>query len=162
MHERVALAVTRVLEICHCAESFTCRQENQLDGIIEAAARHPFKTGAVRVHAPDARGFSVKFAAVFGFDVIAVPSVGEIQPTVGTEEGAMETGGIRRKMPAGNDDLALVGHAVTIGVRQADQVWRRGDVQTAAVPHGARRKCELVGENRAAIVDAVALRGIVD
>ena len=99
----------------------------------------------------------MEFAAVFGFDVIPVPSVGEIQPAVGAEEGAVEAGGIRRKVPAGDNHFALVGHAIAIGVRQADQVRWRGDVQATAVPHGARRQCKFVGENRAAIVDAIAI-----
>src|SRR5438477_2204802 len=42
VHQGVALAITRILEICHSADGFAGRKEDQLDWIIESAAGYPF------------------------------------------------------------------------------------------------------------------------
>src|SRR5260370_1176521 len=103
VHQRVTLAVARILEVGHGANGFARGQENQLDWIIEAAARHPLKSGAVRTHAPNARRFSFELAAVPGLDVVTMTAIGEIQPSVRAEEGAMKARGIGREVPTGDD-----------------------------------------------------------
>src|SRR5581483_7953293 len=54
MQQRVALAVTRVLEIGHGADRLAEGREDHLDRVIEAAAREPLQACAIRTHTPDA------------------------------------------------------------------------------------------------------------
>src|SRR5690348_18463597 len=66
MHQRIALAIARILKVGHGPEGLAGRQKSQLDGIIEAATRHPFETRSVRADPPDARGLAFELAAIFG------------------------------------------------------------------------------------------------
>ena len=81
-------------------------------------------------------------------NVEAVAAIREVEIAVRPEERPVQTGGIGRHRPAGNHDFALVGDAVAIGVVEAQQIGRRGDVEAAAIPDGAGRERQVVGEDR--------------
>ena len=70
-------------------------RERDFDGVVESAARKPFEACAVGTHAPDARAESFVVPAVFRVDVEAVAAVGEVEPAVGPEDRAVQTGRVR-------------------------------------------------------------------
>ena len=70
----------------------------------------------------------------------------------------MQIVGTARQGFAPEPFLALVGHAVAVGVRQFPDARRRRDVQRPVEPHRAFRQHHLVGEDHAAVEAPVAVR----
>ena len=86
-----------------------------------------------------------------------MPPVREVEPAVGAEEGTVQTGGVGRQRPSGDHHVAPVGHTITIGVLEPEQVGRRGHIECIAIPHGAGGQGEMIGEDLAMIEYAVAV-----
>src|SRR5262249_49904843 len=86
VQQRVALTRLGILEIGHGADGFAGSREDHFYRIVEAAAREPVESGAVGPDAPDTRSLPFELAAVAGGDVEAVPAVGEVEQTVGSED----------------------------------------------------------------------------
>ncbi len=69
----------------------------------------------------------------------------------------MQRRAVRVQRPAGHDDFAAVGHAVAVGVVEAQEIGGRSDVEASAIPQRPHGHADLVGENFAAIENAVAV-----
>ena len=81
-----------------------------------------------------------------------------IQPPVRSQAAAVHVVGDARVGKPGDQLLALVGHAVAVGVFQPPEAGRRRTVNGAVVPDNTLRKDQLVGEHRALVEAAVAVR----
>ena len=91
-------------------------------------------------------------------DAEAAACVGEVQPTVRTQEGPAECRAVHVQRPAREHDLALVGHQVAVGVLQPQQMRSGGDEEAAVDECAALRERQLVGVDGAAVVGPVAVR----
>ena len=89
-------------------------------------------------------------------NVVAVATVGEVEATIGAEEGAVEAGGVEH-VPAREEDFAMIGYAVAIGIVEAKEVRGACDEETALMPQHAHGQRQTFGENRALVVDAVTV-----
>ena len=79
-------------------------------------------------------------------------AIGEIEHSVGSEERAMQAGCIRRHVPAGEDHFFAAGRAI-----KSQHIGRRRHVEAAAIPDSAGGKCEVLGENAAGLINAIAI-----
>ena len=84
-------------------------------------------------------------------------AVCEIKPAVRAEERSVQAGRVGREMPACDDHFPLIRHPIAIGVPQPDQVRRSRHVEAAVIPDSAGGKRQLVREDRAPVVDPVAV-----
>ena len=122
--------------------------EVDFDGIVHAAAAVNLRVRSVGPTREDVRSFTLTGdVAVVVFELVPVITVGPIQPTIGAKKAAMNAGRVAVVAELVDDDFALVGDAVVVGVGQSPNVRWRGDVQRSVVPGTAHRKRHLVGEH---------------
>lgn len=157
VHEGVSPRLI-VVEINH-PEDVALGGEIDLDRVVHATERVPLHIAAVGLAGPDARRQAfVHDGPVFLDDVVTLAAVAPVEPAVGMQKRAVHIRRVTVKRVAPDDHLALIGHAVAVGVRQFPDARRRCDVERAIKPRAALRKRHLVGEHRTLVVDAIAVR----
>ena len=144
------------------ADDVATAGEIDLDRVVAAAERVPGDVAAIRFAAPDAAGErGIDGRAVLLLHVVAFAAVAPVEAAVGMQKRAVDVGGVAGVVEAGDDFLALVGHAIVVGVRELPNRRWRGDVETAVQPARALREGHLVGKE-GALVESTILVGVFE
>jgi len=119
--------------------------EDDLHRVVGAAQGVPLDIGAIGIAGPDAGGEAVVHQrAILLDDMVAFAAVAPIEAAIGgIQKRAVDVGGVAGVVEAAHDHLALVGHAVAIGVGEFPDAGRRGDVERTLEPARAlaERSC---------------------
>ena len=140
------------------AEELAGRGDGQAGRVIAADQGMPADVGAIGAHRPDAAGQAlVHERAVRLLHVMTLAAMRPVKAAIRVSPRTVDVGAVGRPLETAHQQLALVGHAVAVGVRELPDAGRRGHVERAVQPAGALRHRQAVGEDRAAIEDAVAV-----
>src|SRR6516225_12399749 len=100
------------LEDIHGRQRFALRREGDLDRIVHAAAADDFDLAAIGSAAEDAGRLALEDAAVRPNDLVAMPAVGPVEPTVRSQEGTVNVGRVADEAEFRDQLPPLVGFAL--------------------------------------------------
>ena len=150
-----------VVEVLH-ADDVAAAGEIDFDRVVTAAERVPGDIAAIWLAAPDAAGErGIDRCAVLLLHIVAFAAVAPVKAAVRMQKRAVDVSSIPGVVEAGDDLLALVGHAVVVGIRELPNRRRRGDVEAAVQPARALREGHLVGKE-GALVESAILVGVFE
>ena len=155
-----AVAATGLGEINERAgeDHFALSRKRDADRIVHAAGHHHVEVGAVRFRAVDVRGAILQHAAVAErVRLLIERALGPVEIAIRPKIRAVNVVRAAGQRPALEPFLALVSHAIAVGVGELPDAGRSGDVNGAVMPEAALRKHHLAGKDGGLVERAVAV-----
>ena len=148
VHQSVALATGGVLEKCGGEKPLTARRKNDVHRVVHAANHHRLVRAARWVAAENMRGTRDTLAAAKRREaLLGKRAFAPVNPSIAAKVRPMQIVGAAGQRLALKPFLALVSHAVAVGIGQSPNARRRRDIKRSVVPQRALGEHHFVGEH---------------
>ena len=159
VEDAVAFSVGGPLQEGAGEQALAAGREDDIHGVVHARSDDSLEARAVGPHAVKVRSAADKIPSITELEaLLGEPAFAPIDETIRPGVGAVEIVGAAGERLTVEPHLALVGHAVLVGVGELPDLRRGGDVERAVEPHCAFGKHHLVGKDGALVELAIAVR----